>query len=122
MQVRISASNVPLISRARDLITRRCHSELKRYATQLQWVEMTIRDENGPRGGVDKRCVICAKTLRGNVLVVTTRAAELWSAIYEALERLTRRLSRKIGRQRSLRAAFQRKHSQGLSEILGLSA
>jgi ribosomal subunit interface protein len=87
----------------RDHIARRLSFALSRFAGRLEEVEVRLRDENGPRGGVDKVCRVKA-TLRGlPTLVVEAVGADLYAAIDTAADRAGRALGRSLRRQEAVR-------------------
>ncbi len=54
-----------------DLVKR----SLRRLGRELSWVVVHLDDVNGPRGGVDKRCVVRVQGSGGAAAV-----AEVWDA------------------------------------------
>jgi len=87
----------------REVAARRVDFVLRR----LNWLVATVRvrfaDENGPRGGIDKRCRIELAT-PGKPTVVATSKASGWRGAFEsALARAARTLRK--GRQRERRPA-----------------
>lgn len=63
---------------------------------------MRLTDVNGPRGGIDKHCVI---EVRGPALVpivIRERDADLYAAIDRAAERVDRTVARRLSRNQTL--------------------
>lgn len=94
-------SSCPQAKDLHEVATRRVDFALRR----LHWLVSTVRvrfaDQNGPRGGVDKRCRIELAAPGKPTLVVTSTASE-WRAAFEAaLERAARTLRK--ARQRARR-------------------
>jgi ribosome-associated translation inhibitor RaiA len=100
MRVHIEAS-CPHAKNLRETAVKRIDFVLRR----LNWLVSTVRvrfaDENGPRGGVDKRCRIELDTPGKKTIVATSTASEWRGAFEAALARASRTLRR--GRQRSRR-------------------
>jgi hypothetical protein len=65
---------------------------MARFGDRIEWVRVTLSDENGPRGGVDKRCRVEAKMTRLAPLQVDVSDAEFAPAVHRAADRLRRRV------------------------------
>ena len=64
---------------------------------------MRLTDENGPRGGVDKRCALRISLPGQQAIVIEQQESNLYVAIDAAAERAGRAVSRHVGRQQALR-------------------
>lgn len=100
MRILIETS-CPQANDLREVAVRRVDFVLRR----LHWLVATVRvrfvDENGPRGGIDKRCRI-ELAAPGKPTVVATSKAPQWRGAFEsALARAARTLRK--GRQRARR-------------------
>jgi len=62
-------------------------------------IELTARDVNGPRGGVDKECRVLVKLKRMQDIVVTAKDESLSKAIPCAIDRAARSVGRAIERR-----------------------
>ena len=90
----------------RDLAIRRARFVMRRLAWLVPRARICLSDDNGPRGGVDKRCQIEVSTQQGGVLVVTTVARDWRTALDHALARVARAVVRRLRRsQPQTRAA-----------------
>lgn len=71
-------------------------------------IRLTVRlsDINGPRGGVDKRCLIEARLKQTPALVIEDVDTDLYVAIDRAAERAGRTLARRLARQRGFAPAM----------------
>jgi hypothetical protein len=76
---------------------------LSRFAEEIEHVTAKTEDINGPRGGVDKRCTLRAKTRRHGVIEVTQDCVSLGSGLARCARRLGQRVSRTIKQRRSFR-------------------
>jgi len=86
----------------RNHIERRLSFALSRFSGRLRDVEVRLRDENGPRGGVDKVCRVKA-TLHGlSTLVVEAVGSDLYAAIDSAADRAGRALGRALRRDEAI--------------------
>lgn len=93
-------SSCPQAKDLHEVAVRRVDFVLRR----LNWLVATVRvrfaDENGPRGGVDKRCRIEFAAPGKPTLVVTSTASEWRGAFETALARAARSLRRTRQRAR----------------------
>lgn len=71
---------------------------LDRFAERLTRVEVHLRDENGAKGGIDKRCLLEARPRGLDPLTAEHHAATLGEAIAEATGKLERVLDHRFGR------------------------
>jgi ribosomal subunit interface protein len=94
LQIRSSPFSLTPALQAR--VQRRLQFALNRFQAGIGRVTVRLRDLNGPRGGLDKRCSIEARLLRRRKCVVE----ETCSDLYEAIDRAADRLGRVIARHR----------------------
>jgi ribosomal subunit interface protein len=88
----------------REHVSRRLAFALSRFSGRIKDVEVRLRDENGPKGGVDKVCRIKATCHGLPTLVVEAVGSDLYGAIDVAADRAGRALGRALRRQTSRRA------------------
>ncbi len=84
------------------LAAERTHAALGRFASQVRSVALRLSDENGPRGGVDRRCVAEVQLVDGQRLVTHELSADWGEAVGNAVGRAAGMLRRIAGRRRSL--------------------
>lgn len=89
------AVSTELEARARQRIQR----ELAHHEHEIAVVVVRVTDENGPRGGVDKRCRVTAGGKRIGSVVVEEDHEDAWVAVDAAIARLERALARSIARR-----------------------
>ena len=99
MQV-IFETRDPDAAALRGLVERRVHFVMRRVSAQLARVRVLLSDVNGPRGGVDKHCLLELKTDRGGTLHVSALATDWRVAINDALARAGNTLGRNWQRKR----------------------
>jgi hypothetical protein len=73
---------------------------LRRLGATVPRTKVMFTDINGPKGGVDKHCLLEVKTERSGVLVISTLASDWRTALNAGLERLVRALTRALDRRR----------------------
>lgn len=81
-------------SEFRELAESRVRFVMRRMAWMVSRAQVQLSDQNGPRGGIDKRCQVMLKTDRNGVLVIRSTASDWRSALDSALERASRLLLR----------------------------
>ncbi len=86
-------------------VQRKVGSALGRLRHRVQGVWVTLDDENGPRGGVDKACRVrvAIAGVPGKPVIVEQRSEDLYGAIDAASKRAARAVQRSVGRQRDRR-------------------
>jgi ribosome-associated translation inhibitor RaiA len=92
----------------REYADRRLYFALRRFEDRVRAVTLRLHDENGPRDGVDSRCVITVDLLRGGPIVVEATSAWPTAAITAAAKRLNEVLRRHFARDGSHRGASRR--------------
>ena len=92
------------------------HATLYRFDHLIKHIEIFIADENGPRGGIDKSCLIKVKMETGSELVIRAMAATSYAAMGGALSRTKQSLSRHLKRSK----AQQRRRKSDLAEYLAI--
>jgi hypothetical protein len=82
----------------RDEAVRRVQFVMRRLTWLVPRARVCLSDDNGPRGGVDKRCQVELRTRHGGVVLITAVARDWRSAIDSALARAARVLMRHLRR------------------------
>jgi len=96
MQIDIQARGFRLTEGLRTQAERRVRFALGSTSGRLRGVVMRLADENGPRGGVDKRCTIRAHLPGGPPVIIEQQDADLYVAIDRAADRAARAVSRRL--------------------------
>lgn len=98
MQVRVVDGRLPTSDAFNAMAVRKTMSALRRFSDRFSTIEIRIADENGPRGGTDKRCAILA---HGSGLThVQSQAPDYYTAFTQALHKFRRLLSHQSDRRR----------------------
>ena len=78
-------------------IERRVVRALDRVAHSVQAVRVSLRDINGPRGGVDQECVIALTPRRsGKLVVARALTSSRDESMFKSLKRVRRRFERSL--------------------------
>lgn len=86
----------------RQHATRRVTFALARFDDRVTGVSLRFTDDNGPRGGVDKRCVLRVRLAGMPDVVLTERTEDLYGAIDRAADRAGRTVARRLRRQHDM--------------------
>jgi ribosome-associated translation inhibitor RaiA len=105
MQVQIHTNGV----QQSDAIVKRATSEiesaLELFADQVTRVEVHLHDDNGPKAGIDKRCLMEIRLAGLQPLAVEHSAADLYEAISGAAGKAERAVRHKLERHDAKRSA-----------------
>ena len=96
-------------------VDRQLRFALRRFADRVARVDVTLRDQNGPKGGVDQECKIHVQlTTRARLRVKETRD-DAFAAVALASDRIAHAIGRHVDRIRRPRRA---RASQALPEAV----
>lgn len=113
MQV-LFKSRHPKAAELRELTESRVRFVLRRLGWLVPRAEVRLSDVNGPRGGIDKRCLVELRTAGAGSVVVDSVASDWRTALDSALTRAARFLVRLWRRGSAARRVRQRCLRQGL--------
>jgi ribosome-associated translation inhibitor RaiA len=93
MKMSLQFKDLQVAASDRKRIEERIRLALTRFAPLVQGVTATVTDENGTRGGIDKRCRLVVR-LRAGTVVVNDQASAVMAAVTQAAERAARSVAR----------------------------
>jgi ribosome-associated translation inhibitor RaiA len=76
---------------------------LERFEDRITRVEVHIKDTNASKGGVDKQCTIEARLSGLAPMAVTTEAADIRTALSEAVSKLERKIHHDLDKRSARR-------------------
>jgi hypothetical protein len=82
----------------RDVSIERVRFVLRRLTYFVPHAKVQFSDVNGPRGGVDKRCLVELKTDNAGTVVIASLAQDWRTALDRSLTRANRVLTRSLQR------------------------
>lgn len=98
MQIQISSVEVS----SSEAVNQRVHEELERsmklFRERVTRVQVHLHDANGPKSGVDKRCVLEARIAGQHPVAVEARAVDMYDAITQAAGKLERAVRHQLER------------------------
>ncbi len=77
-------------------VKRRLISAVSAHDQHIQLVRVRLSDINGPRGGVDKSCLLHIELAGTASVTVRETSADMYAAIDKATERLGRSVARRL--------------------------
>jgi putative sigma-54 modulation protein len=80
-------------------VDRRAAAIMGKHAGQIRTVRLRVEDQNGPRGGQDKRCRVTVELVRGGQVTAEARG----SNFYLVVDRGIRRAAQAVGRTVEMR-------------------
>jgi len=105
MKIELRCSDdVKLEDEDRAVAMHRIWSCFDRHAAAIDEVRLHLRDENGPRGGVDIRGVARVHLKRGGTLVARAVTGDAVATVTRVAACVERALARRLGTKRALRA------------------
>jgi putative sigma-54 modulation protein len=116
VKLRIAARSIPLNPLIRELVDRRIHFALGRFAQRISEVVVHFEDVNGPRGGVDQRCRIEASVLPWGRMTAHATEPDAAAALSHASARIARRIKGEFDR----RHAGKKRRQAGRAERIGV--
>lgn len=101
MQIEVVLLDPAINSAVREYVENRLDSALGRLAHRIRDVEVRVGDENGPRGGDDKFCVVDVHLRPSGYVRVKRKANEIYGAVDSVAESVQKTVRRKIDRERT---------------------
>jgi len=121
VQIQIQTSDLETPTGWREQVEKRVRFVLRRLRHGIRHARISLRDVNGPRGGVDKECQVTLKRDGEGEVVVRIQARTAQNALIAALHQADRRLVRSQQRQRGSRRAQRALPGESLADE-GLAA
>lgn len=103
-----------------DKVSRRVRFVLSRFASSIQSIHVSFSDLNGPKGGIDTRCVVNVNLSTSGEVVAQCEAEKAISALNYCLARTERTISRKLEKRRDTPIRLKRR-SIAIEEDISLS-
>ncbi|MGB0766301.1 MAG: HPF/RaiA family ribosome-associated protein [Phycisphaeraceae bacterium] len=105
MQMTIASRSADLTQPIREHIRARLYAALDQHASRINRVEVTIDDENGPRGGIDQVCRVVVRLTNGQTLHHVRRGIDLYANVSLIADKAKRRVGRRIAKIKDRRKA-----------------
>ena len=102
MRIDLQCNNFEPPAGLREYVARRMKFAIGRFKEHIQWARIKVADVNGPRGGVDMRCVVQLRLRNRPDVVFAVTEPEARSAVDHAANRVAQVLARRMGRQKKI--------------------
>jgi len=113
MQLWIKGRDRKATQAIRTFVERRVLRKLSRVSKKVRSLAISIRDVNGPRGGIDQVVRVVIRLALGGKIVVRHRTSDALAGLLMAIKRALRAMRREIGRRRSNRRDAYRRNLIG---------
>ena len=87
MQVQLETSGVAIPRNEGQVLISRVRDAFARVASRTERLHLSLKDDNGPRGGRDKICTIRAYLTNGRQVIVRERSSKMQKAISKSIRR-----------------------------------
>lgn len=102
MNIYIHAHGFELTPAIEEHVRRRLQFACDWARHAVSRITVKLSDENGPRGGLDKRCTIVVSASGLREVVIEDTRDDVYRAVDCAADRLARTLARKVARSREV--------------------
>lgn len=96
MRLHLRVRNLPEDGELLDYVEHRAGFALGRFSARIHTLHVTLTDDNGPRGGIDKNCCATARVQGLPSITVSSRDASTRRAVDRALSRIARSVRRAL--------------------------
>jgi len=103
MDLDVRGMNYQMEDELTDFVGDRVRSALRRFTSRIGRVMVQLSDENGPRGGADKRCRITVNLLPRGVVRVEGLGDDPFAVAARAAKRTGQTVHRILDRRRQAR-------------------
>ncbi len=100
MNVSITAQDFELTSAIDSFVRNEIRSTLGRFSDDIVYVDIFIKDTNGPKGGMDKQILIRVQLRGRQSLALQTTREDLYAAVKIAAKRTKRVVRRNLRKMR----------------------
>jgi len=107
MEIGIRARGFGLTAGLRQRVLHRLRFAFAAIAHRVRGVDVCLADDNGPRGGADKRCRVRVVVPGVPAVVIEDVEPDLYAAIDRAVDRAGRTAARRLDRGRDERRAAE---------------
>jgi hypothetical protein len=109
MSIEVRWSAPQFKGKSKNIISRQLQILMWRFRAFLMRVRVNFSDVNGPKGGVDKRCIVSAKLRSPGKITIISEGMDYLEAFQTSLARLIRFVQRELKKQREKPIRINRK-------------
>ena len=100
MRITIKVHRLQLAQEMITTMERRLRLTLGRFVGSINRVTVRLTDINGPKGGIDKECLIVVKLRKGGEVVVQGIGKNCSATLHYCADRIGRAVGRELSRNR----------------------
>ena len=100
MRLMIRSLSEKLPETIRESIDRQFQFALSRFESRIDTIQLTMRDNNGPRGGMDQECRVLVHLNDGTDITVCDVQTSLMVAVAKVVDRVAYAVMRRIEKKR----------------------
>ncbi|OEU50968.1 MAG: hypothetical protein BA866_03765 [Desulfobulbaceae bacterium S5133MH15] len=100
MKTTIKAHHLRLDQKTNSAMERRLRFALGRFGASINEVTVRLTDLNGPKGGIDKECLIVVKLRKGGKVIVQGSGKDCTATLNYCADRIGRAVERELSRNR----------------------
>ena len=101
MRMMIRSLSAKLPETIVENIERLLQSALSRFESRIGSIQLTMRDINGPRGGVDQQCRLMVHLNDGTEFTISEVQTSLFAAVARVADRVAHTVMRRLKRRRN---------------------
>lgn len=105
MKVEVLFRGIEQSEALKNHVRKRAELQLGRFRHEIAQAIIRIADVNGPRGGLDKRCLVSVEGAHIPTVTVVRHSDDPYLGVDDALKRLARVVARRIDMKKSGRRA-----------------
>jgi ribosomal subunit interface protein len=98
MRITTTARDIELNGSLREYVENRLAFALSRFQDRIRGVVIVLSDVNGPKNGVDKRCLLKIRPRGLSEFIIEEVESDFQSALNRAADRARRTLARRLER------------------------
>ena len=103
MQIQINFGDVQSSPALQNHVEETVNASMKQWTDRITRVEIHLHDDNGPKAGNDKKCIVEVRLAGLQPMAVNAIADDLYKAIDFACDKAQRAVRHKLERQDELR-------------------
>lgn len=102
MNINVNWSDLNSNEKSKRIVSRRLQALLGLLDSAVLRVKVRFSDVNGPKGGVDKRCMISAKLRATGEVIIMSEGMDYMTVFSSSMARLVKAVRRELERQREI--------------------
>ena len=116
MKIEIRSHHFDLDEDMTDRVINRVLFALSRFDGEISRVQVRFVDTNGPKGGLDKHCLLSVKLTSSGKIVANGKGVDLLPALHYCVERAERAIIRELERRRDTPIRMNRRRQKRKNE------